>query len=44
MIKEQQPNATLVFDKFHIIRHLLQAVDEVRRSEARELKKTNPEL
>jgi len=44
VIKEQLPYATLVFDKFHIIRHLLQAVDEVRRDEARELKKTNPEL
>ena len=44
VIKEQLPNATLVFDKFHIIRHLLQAVDEVRWDEARELKKTNPEL
>lgn len=44
MLKEHLPDATLVFDKFHIMRHLLQAVDEVRREEARELKKTNPEL
>lgn len=44
VINEQLPDATLVFDKFHIIQHLLKAVDEVRREEARELKKTNPEL
>jgi len=44
MVKEQWPDATLVFDKFHIIQHLLRAVDEVRRDEARELKKTHPEL
>ena len=44
MVKEKLPGVTLVFDKFHIIQHLLQAVDEVRRQEARELKKTNPEL
>jgi len=44
VIKEQLPHATLVFDKFHIIRHLLQAVDAVRKQEARALKKTNPEL
>ena len=44
MVKEKLPGVTLVFDKFHIIQHLLQAVDEVRREEARELKKTNPEL
>lgn len=44
MLKEHLPDATLVFDKFHIMRHLLKAVDEVRREEARELKKTNPEL
>ena len=44
MVKERLPDATLVFDKFHITHHLLQAVDDVRRDEARELKKTNPEL
>lgn len=43
MIKEQFPNATLIFDKFHIVQHLNKAVDEVRKEEARELKKTNPE-
>lgn len=44
MVKEQWPQATLVFDRFHIMQQLLRAVDEVRRGEARELKKTNPEL
>lgn len=44
MVKEHLPEATLVFDKFHIVQHLTKAVDAVRREEARELKKTNPEL
>jgi len=44
MVKAHLPDATLVFDKFHITQHLLNAVDEIRRDEARELKKTNPEL
>lgn len=44
MVKEHLPEATLVFDKFHITQHLLKAVDDVRREEAHELQKTNPEL
>lgn len=44
MITSYLPEATLVFDKFHIIRHLLDAVDQVRRQEAQRLKKTHPEL
>lgn len=44
VIGEHLPGATLVFDKFHILHNLLQAVDEVRRVEATELRKTNPEL
>jgi transposase len=36
-IKENLPNALLVFDKFHIIRHLLNAVDDVRKEEAKKL-------
>lgn len=44
VIKEHCPQAVLVFDKFHIIQKLLEAVDEVRRQEAAELKKSNPEL
>jgi transposase len=38
------PDVIIVFDKFHIVSHLNKAVDEVRREEARELKKTEPDL
>jgi transposase len=44
VIREQCPQAVLVFDKFHIIRHLLNAVNDVRKAEARELRKTHPGL
>jgi len=44
VIKEHLPAVTLVFDRFHIVQHLLKAVDQVRIEEARELKKDNPEL
>jgi len=44
VIKAHWPDATLVCDRFHITQRLLGAVDEVRREEARRLKKTNPEL
>lgn len=44
MIKEGFPEATLVFDRFHVMQKLMTAVDEVRRQEAHALKKTNPEL
>jgi transposase len=44
ILEEYLPDATRVFDKFHIVQHLLKAVDAVRREEAHELKKTNPEL
>lgn len=43
-LTEYFPNAFLVFDKFHLVSHLNQAVDEVRREEARELKKSEPEV
>ena len=36
VIKDRAPQAVLVFDKFHIVRHLMQAVDQVRRDEVRE--------
>ena len=32
------PQARVIFDKFHIVRHLADALDEVRRSEYRRLK------
>jgi transposase len=44
VIKSRLPNALLVFDKFHIVRHLMDAVDTVRKEEARELKAEEPEL
>jgi transposase len=44
VLQEYLPDARLVFDKFHIVRNLLEAVDQVRREEASELKATNPEL
>ena len=43
-IKKRLPNALLVFDKFHIVRHLLNAVDKVRKEEAQKLKSEDPEL
>jgi transposase len=33
VIKNRAPQAVLVFDKFHIVRHLMHAVDQVRRDE-----------
>ena len=37
--QEQAPNAEIVFDKFHIVANLNQAIDEVRRSAWREANK-----
>jgi transposase len=36
VIKERAPQAVMVFDRFHIVRHLMDAVDQVRRDEIRE--------
>ena len=44
VIKERVPDAMLVFDKFHLIRHLLSAVDKVRKEEVIKLKKETPDL
>lgn len=44
VIKTQAPQATLVFDKFHIVKHLMEAVDQVRREEIREKGKNCREL
>lgn len=38
-IRNRAPQATLVFDKFHIVRQLTEAVDKVRRQEAAEKNK-----
>lgn len=43
-IKERLPNALLVFDEFHIVRHLMDAVDRVRKEEAQKLKTEDPDL
>ena len=36
VVKTRAPQAVLVFDKFHIVSHLMAAVDQVRRDEIRE--------
>ena len=36
VVKARAPQAVLVFDKFHIVHHLMAAVDQVRRDEIRE--------
>jgi transposase len=43
-IRKRALGAVVVFDKFHIVQHLMMAVDEVRREEAHSLKETNPDL
>ncbi len=37
VVKERAPQATVCFDRFHVVRHLNEAVDEVRRSMVRKL-------
>ncbi len=44
VIKVRAPKATLVFDKFHIVGHLMKAVDDVRRDEIREKGDDHKEL
>ena len=44
VVKECAPQATLVFDKFHIVRHLMEAVDQVRRNEIHEKGREHKEL
>lgn len=44
VVREQAPQAVLVFDKFHLVRHLLDAVNRVRKEEAKSLKPNHPEL
>lgn len=44
VVKEKAPQAMLVFDKFHIVRHLLQAVNDVRKMEQKALREAEPEL
>jgi len=44
VIRLRAAHATIVFDKFHVVRHLLEAVNDVRKMEARALRATEPEL
>ena len=37
LIREYAPNAQIRLDRFHIVKHLQEAVEEVRRSEMRRL-------
>jgi transposase len=37
LVREHAPNAQILFDRFHIVKHLNEAVEEVRRSEMRRL-------
>jgi transposase len=37
VVRERAPQATICFDRFHVVRHLNAAVDEVRRSLVRKL-------
>jgi transposase len=43
-IKAKAPQATLVFDKFHIVRQLTEAVDKVRRQEVSDKKAEHREV
>ena len=43
VIDEQAPGAIKVFDKFQIVRHLLDAVEKVRKEEVARLKEIDPE-
>jgi len=44
VVQQYAPNATIVFDKFHIVSHLMSAVDQVRRDEIREKGKDHKDL
>ena len=37
LVREHAPQAQILFDRFHTVKHLQEAVDEVRRSEMRRL-------
>lgn len=40
LVREHASNAQILFDRFHIVKHLQAAVEEVRRSEMRRLSRT----
>lgn len=37
LVRQHALNAQILFDRFHIVKHLNEAVEEVRRSEMRRL-------
>ena len=37
LVRDHAPQAQILFDRFHVVKHLQEAVDEVRRSEMRRL-------
>src|SRR5450631_444582 len=39
LVRQHAPNAQILFDRFHIVKHLNEAVDEVRRAEMQRLTK-----
>lgn len=43
-VKEQLPDADIVFDKFHLIRNYLDVIDEVRRQEWRGAKRQDRQI
>lgn len=43
-IRLRAPQATLVFDKFHLVRHLINAVNDVRKLEQKALRDSDPDL
>jgi transposase len=42
IIRIYAPQALLIYDKFHIVKHLHEAVDQVRKDEAREKAQSHP--
>ncbi|MDP8970014.1 MAG: ISL3 family transposase [Actinomycetota bacterium] len=44
VVRDRAPQAGLVFAKVHIVRHLGEAVNDVRKAEARRLRQVDPEL
>ena len=44
VVQEYIPDAVLVFDRFHLMKHLLDSVDAVRKEEVRIQKNTDPDV
>jgi transposase len=37
LVRHHAPNGQILFDRFHVVKHLSETVEEVRRSEVRRL-------